>query len=257
MTTETKGLRVEKRDGVLYLTLDAPPLNILTAALMDSFSAALEEAARAPDVKAVAVTAEGRAFSAGADVGEHRPEEAPRLMASFSRMFEGFHQLEVPVVIAVQGACLGGGFELALAADVLIAAEDAVFGQPEIRLAFIAPVGLARLPALVGPARATEITCSGRNYTAREMHEFGLLSRVVPGAELHAAVESVLKDFRKASAAVMRLNVRTLKRIEALPYREARAEAVRVFLEELLPLEDVKEGIASFYDKRRPEWKNC
>jgi cyclohexa-1,5-dienecarbonyl-CoA hydratase len=249
-------VRCEVREAVAYVTLDAPPLNILTCAMMDELAAAVERVGADGSVKAVALTASGKAFSAGADVGEHAPAEAPRLIASFSRLFKALGALEVPLVIGVDGAALGAGFELAMMADVLIATDRAKFGQPEIRLAFFAPVGVALLPALVGSPRAIEITASGRSYPAAEMKEMGLVRRVVPPEGLGAAVEEALADFRKASAAVLRLNVGTLKRVRTKPFEEARVEAERVFLDDLMKLEDVREGIAAFAEKRPAAWKN-
>ncbi len=245
-----------KRDDVGYVTLDNPPLNILLQTMMDEISETVERAGADPALKALVFTANGKAFSAGADIGEHKPEVVRGMIASFGRMFRVLDALEIPVVMTVDGAALGAGFELVLMADVLLATERATFGQPEIRLAFFAPVGVAALPALVGRARAMEITCSGRTYTAEEMHAIGLVTRVVPEGELESATEAVLKDFRKSSPLILRLNVRTLKRSRGRSFTDALAEAEAVFLEELMTTEDTREGIASFYEKRRPVWKN-
>ena len=245
------------RDDVAYLHLDNPPVNIMTGAMMDELSAALESVAGNRELKAVAFTAGGKAFCAGADVGEHSPENAPAMIESFGRLFRKLDALEVPVVMAVNGAAMGAGFELILMADVLLAAEEATFGQPEIRLGFFAPVGVVELPARVGRARAMEITCSGRGYSAEEMIRMGLVTRAVPAAELETALETVLKDFRRASPLVLRLNTRTLKGARATNFAAAMDEAERVFLEELMTSADPSEGIAAFYEKRRPEWKNA
>lgn len=238
------------------ITLNAPPLNILTIKLMDQLAAALDRAAADPTLTAVAVVANGKAFSAGADVGEHRPERAPGMIASFSRLFRRFGKLELPVVMAVDGAALGGGFELAMMADVLLATDRAVFGQPEIRLGFFAPVGVAWLSRRIGIARAVEVTSLGRTYTAAEMLAMGLVTRVVPDADLDAVLAGVLGDLGRASPAVMRLNVRMVRTLSDRPFEAARIEAERVFIEELMALEDVGEGIASFYEKRAPVWRN-
>ncbi len=246
----------EVRDDVGYVTLDNPPVNIMTQALMDSLAAIVATAATDNDLKALAITGAGKAFSAGADVGEHEPERAAGMIESFGRLFRNLDALEIPVVMAVNGSAMGAGFELALMADVLLAAESASFGQPEIRLGFFAPVGVVELPALVGRAKAMEITCSGRIYGAEEMADCGLVSRVVPDGELVEAMEATLKDFRRASSLVMRLNVRMLKRSRGRSFAEALDEAEKVFLGELMAAEDPREGIAAFYEKRRPEWKN-
>jgi cyclohexa-1,5-dienecarbonyl-CoA hydratase len=257
MNTSEGPVRLAVEREVAYVTLDSPPVNILTCAVMDLLSEALEEIGANDSVKAVALRSEGRAFSAGADVGEHAPEKAPQLIASFSRMFRLFGALEVPVVMAVDGAALGAGFELVMMADVLLAGDRAKFGQPEMLIGFFAPVGVAWLPALVGTAKAMEITCTGRSYSGPEMRDCGLVTQVVPSAELEAATEAYLDDFRKMSPLVMRLNVSTLKRLRGRPFEEARLEAEKVFLDELMVTEDVKEGIASFTEKRKPVWKNA
>jgi cyclohexa-1,5-dienecarbonyl-CoA hydratase len=256
MTDGTGLVRYEVRDAVAFVRLSAPPLNLLTAAMMHELAAALGRAQGDRSLKAIALTAEGKAFSAGADVGEHRPEQAPTMIAGFSRLFALLGASELPLVMAVDGAALGAGFELALMADVLLASERATFGQPEIRLGFFAPVGVAWLPARVGVARAVEITATGRTYSAAEMAAMGLVSRVLPPDGLAAALDSVLDDLRRASPGIMRMNVRLTRRLMGRPFEEARREAERVFLTDLMATEDVREGIAAFYEKRRPEWKN-
>ena len=242
-------------DGVAYLTLDNPPVNIMSAAVMDRLSGFLDRIADDRTLKAVAVTAAGKAFCAGADVGEHRPEQAPQMIASFGRLFRKLNALQIPVVMAVGGAAMGAGFELM--ADILRADETAGFGQPEIRLGFFAPVGVVELPALVGRARAMEITCTGRTFTAAEMQAMGLVAQMVPAAGLEAALEVVLQDIRKASPLVLRLNTRILKRGRGLDFASALGAAEKVFLEELMAAADPVEGISAFYEKRRPEWRNA
>ena len=255
--TDGQGLvRYEVRDDVAFLTLNAPPLNVLSVAMMLELTAALGQAQADRSLKAIALTAEGKAFSAGADVGEHRPEQAPAMIAGFSRLFAILGASELPLVMAVDGAALGAGFELALMADVLLASDRATFGQPEIRLGFFAPVGVAWLPARIGVARSLEVTSTGRTYSAAEMAAMGLVSRVVPPDGLMAALDSVLQDLRRASPVILRMNVRLTRQLMGRPFEEARREAERVFLTELMATEDVREGIASFYEKRRPAWKN-
>jgi cyclohexa-1,5-dienecarbonyl-CoA hydratase len=255
-TVATTTVRYEVRDDVAFLTLDAPPVNVLSGAMMEELATGVERAQADRSLKALVVQSAGRAFSAGADVGEHRPAEAPAMIATFGRLFAALGAVELPVVMTVDGAALGAGFELVMMADVLLASERATFGQPEIRLGFFAPVGVAWLPARIGLARAIEVTSTGRTYTAGEMQAMGLVSRVVPDAELPAALERVLADLRRASPLVMRMNVRLSRQLLGRPFEEARREAERVFLGELMASEEVNEGIASFFEKRRPAWKN-
>ncbi len=255
-TMAAEAVRYEARDDVAFLTLDAPPVNVLSGAIMLALAEGVERAQADRSLKALVLQSATRAFSAGADVGEHRPEEAPAMIATFSRLFSALGTLELPVVMAVDGSALGAGFELVMMADVLLATERSTFGQPEIRLGFFAPVGVALLPARIGLARAIEVTSTGRTYTAAEMQAMGLVSRVMPEAELPAALDKVLGDLRRASPLVLRMNVRLSRALLGRPFEEARLEAERVFLGELMATEDVREGIASFFEKRRPDWKN-
>ena len=138
-------VRFDVREDIAFVTLDAPPVNIMTAALMDELTRAMCRANADRSLKGVALTATGKAFSAGADVAEHAPEHAPFMIRAFSRLFDVLATLELPLVAAVDGAALGAGFELVTMADIVIATERAKFGQPEIRLGFFAPLGVSWL----------------------------------------------------------------------------------------------------------------
>lgn len=246
------------RKDIAYVTLAAPPLNILSAEMMLELTAAVERAHGEPSVKAIVLQAGAgsRAFSAGADVGEHTPENAPAMIAAFSQLFDALGTSELPIIAVIDGAALGAGFELAAMADILLASNLATFGQPEIRLGFFAPVGVACLARRVGIGRAIEVTGTGRTYSAAEMRDFRLVSRIVSREDLPDALEAILADLRRASAVVMRMNVRLTRQLANRPSTEARHEAERVFLEELMRTDDVREGIASFFEKRAPVWGN-
>jgi len=258
VTTVRAGVRYALDGNVAFVTLDAPPLNILTAELMLALTEAVERALAEPTAKALVLQAANgsRAFSAGADVGEHRPENAPDMIAAFSRLFSALGTSELPIIAVVDGAALGAGFELAMMADILLASERATFGQPEIRLGFFAPVGVAWLTKRIGVGRAVEVTSTGRSYSAAEMQELGLVSRTVATEQLTTSLDATLADLRRSSAVVVRMNVRLARRLADQPFSEAHREAERVFLEELMKTEDVREGIASFFEKRQPVWKN-
>lgn len=257
-TAVTTTVRYALRDDIARVTLDAPPLNILTGDVMIELTAVVERAAAEPSARALVIDAEpgSRAFSAGADVGEHRPEQAPKMIAAFSRLFDALAACELPVIAVVDGPALGAGFELAMMADIILASDRATFGQPEIRLGFFAPLAVALLPRRIGAGRAIEVTASGRTYSAVEMREMGLVSRVVVPDALAATLDHMLADFRRASAAVMRMNVRMVRKLADVPFGAARHEAERVFLDELMQTMDVREGIASFFEKRRPVWSH-
>lgn len=178
------------------------------------------------------------------------------MIAAFGRLFALLGAIELPVVMTIDGAALGAGFELAMMADILLATDRSTFGQPEIRLGFFAPVGVTALPARVGMQRAIEITCTGRTYTAAEMTGMGLVARLVAPEQLGPALDTLLADLRRASPLIMRMNVRVLRQSLGQRFEVACPAAERIFLDELMATEDVREGIASFFEKRRPAWKN-
>ena len=120
------------------------------------------------DLKCVVFDAEGKHFCTGVEVADHKPDKVDDMIATFNRIFELTEQIEVPIIASVQGYCLGGGMELAIAADVIVAAESAQFGQPEIKVGFFPPYAAMRLPQLVGPARAIEICTTGKFYSAED-----------------------------------------------------------------------------------------
>jgi enoyl-CoA hydratase/carnithine racemase len=246
------GIRYEVREDVAYLTLDAPPVNILSAAMMQALAAAVERTGEDRSLKAVAFTAAGRAFSAGADVGEHRPGQADGMIAAFSRLFQALGASELPLVMAVDGAALGAGFELVMMSDASWPAARDVRAARD-------PAGLLRTGSGVAAGahrrRGHRSHVHGRNLFRAEMAVMGLCPRRSTGRPVGRAGVGATRT-RRASPTIMRMNVGGRAGWPDSRSEEARREAERVFLEELMLTEDVREGIASFHEKRRPEWKN-
>jgi cyclohexa-1,5-dienecarbonyl-CoA hydratase len=243
-------------DGVLCLTVDRAPLNILTIALMDELAAAVH-AAPASGARVILLTGAGeRVFCAGVDVADHTPDRVTGMMASFHRLIDAVLHSELPVVAALNGAALGGGLELALAADLVLAREGARIGQPEIRLGVFPPAAAALLPRLIGRQRALDLILSGRVLDAAEAHAIGLVSRVLPAPEFLAQCQAYAADIAGHSAPVVRLARQAVLRGLDRPLGEAMAEADRLYLEELMQLRDAHEGLAAFLEKRQPEWSH-
>jgi enoyl-CoA hydratase/carnithine racemase len=177
-------------DGVVLLELNRPPMNALSQAMLAAIRDAAHDLAGDATVKAVVVTGSDRAFAAGADIDEFGGSAtARRIGASFREAFDAVASIPRPVIAAIQGYALGGGFELAMACDLRVASEAVRVGQPEILLGIIPGAGgTQRLPRLVGPARAKELIWSGRQVRAEEALALGLVDRVVAKDEvLHAA----------------------------------------------------------------------
>lgn len=189
-----KYLQIERHGGVAVITLDRPPLNVLDLRMQDELAAAAEGIAQDATVAAAVIYGGSRCFAAGADIAEMSAMGIGDLTARPRRLQHGFDEiaaLQVPTVAAITGYALGGGCELALCADLRFVADDAVLGQPEIKLGVIPGCGgTQRLPRLVGLSRAKELILTGRHVDANEALRIGLADRVLDSASvLPAAID--------------------------------------------------------------------
>jgi cyclohexa-1,5-dienecarbonyl-CoA hydratase len=254
--TSYQTIKLAIADGVGRLYLARPKHNVFNIEMMREFNAALEELLADDTLKCVVILGEGPSWCAGVDVGDHKPEMADQMIATFSRSFELINALKVPTIAAVHGACLGGGMEYAIACDIVVAGRKASFGQPEVKLGFFPPYAAVRLPALIGPAKAIEVCTTGKIYSADEAHAMGFVSTVVDDDDFSAAVEKVIKSLQTSSPLILRLNKQAVVATCGSDFATAMQNANDLFLNKLMKTEDTQEGIASFYEKRRPVWKN-
>jgi cyclohexa-1,5-dienecarbonyl-CoA hydratase len=251
------GISVEQRDDVAYLTLDRPPLNVLTIAMMRELSAALAQAVQQPSLRAVVLQGRGRAFSAGVDIGEHQGETLRPLLDAFHSLILDLLRSPVPLVAVVHGLALGGGCELATASDLVLIADDAKIGVPEIKLGVFPPAAAVLFPRLIGAHRGLELILTGELISGTEAARIGLANRAMPASELESALESLLACFRNSSAAALRITRRAV--IDSLDRSasDALKELERVQIEELIPSHDAQEGLRAFLEKRAPVWHHC
>lgn len=254
--TEMKYIKSEKAEGIARLTLARPKHNVLNCEMMNEMVDVLENLLKDDDLKCLVIFGEGRSWCAGVDVGEHKPEMAHEMIATFNRIFEIFHQLEIPIIAAVHGAALGGGMELAIGCDIIIASKSATFGQPEIKLGFLPPYAVIRLPQLIGPAKAIEICTTGKIYSAGQAQTLGMVGTVTEDDDFSECVEQYIKEISACSPLIIRLNKKAVKDHLNMDFHDALSGVSDLFLNTLMKTEDTLEGIASFYEKRRPEWKN-
>ncbi len=251
-----KTVRLEIADQVARITFDRPKHNVFNIDMIEAFNAVLSEVAADRELKCAVIFGAGPSWCAGVDVGDHKPEMVDRMIATFNRSFEIIDTIEIPLIAAVHGACVGGGMEYAIACDVVIASEKAVFGQPEVRLGFLPPYAAIRLPELIGPAKAIEVCTSGRVYPAAEARAMGFVSTVAAAEAFAETVEKRIGEFTASSPLILRLNKRAVKQHCGMPFGQALSSVGDLFLNELMKTEDTAEGIASFYEKRKPQWKN-
>ncbi|HEY3798277.1 MAG TPA: enoyl-CoA hydratase [Caulobacteraceae bacterium] len=251
-------LIVETHDAVRLIRLNRPEaLNALNGQLMDEMTAALDEAEADAAIRCLVITGSDRAFAAGADIKEMAPKSYAEVFAEdfITRNWERVTRCRKPVIAAVAGYALGGGCELAMMCDFIIAADNARFGQPEINLGVMPGAGgTQRLTRFVGKSKAMEMVLTARMMDAAEAERAGLVSRVVPLAELvPTALEAAAKIASLSPLAVM-MAKETVNAAYETPLSEGVKLERRLF-HSLFAFEDQKEGMAAFTEKRKPDFK--
>jgi cyclohexa-1,5-dienecarbonyl-CoA hydratase len=253
-----KQISFDVGDGVARLALNKPPLNVLDIAMMREINHALEGLQGDGSVKVLIFEAvEGsKAFSAGVDVSEHTADTVAEMIEVFHRIFRLLDALDVPTVAVVGGAALGGGCELALFCDMVIASEKASFGQPEIQVGVFPPVAAVALPGIIGPKKTMELVLTGDRVRAAEAERLGLVNRVAPPDELQAAADELVGKLTKLSAAALRLTKRAVRVGSVGRFADGLAAVEELYLGPLMDTEDAHEGLAAFMEKRAPVWRD-
>lgn len=245
----------EREGRLLRLRLARPKANLIDAAMIAALSEAFARHLTDPHLAAVLLDAEGPHFSFGASVPEHLPAQCAAMLASLRTLLVRMIEAPVPLLVAVRGQCLGGGLEVATSGTLMFAAPDAKFGQPEIKLAVIAPAASCLLPERVGPVHADDLLLSGRSISSEEAHRIALVHAVADDPEA-AALAYFDDHLAPLSASSLRFAVRAARIGMADRFR-AKLEAVeRIYLEELMATHDAVEGLNSFMEKRRPAWQD-
>lgn len=248
--------RDEARRIALLRFNRAKQLNALNGEVMDQLCAALEALDRDEAIRVMVVTGNERAFAAGADIGE-MADASPIDMLRGNRIaqWDRVRRIGKPVIAAVAGWCLGGGCELAMALDLIVAAESARFGQPEINLGVIPGAGgTQRLTRAIGKSAAMEMVLTGEPIDAREAHRLGLVARVVPNELLVEDALSLAAKMATKSPLAARLAKEAVNAAYEMGLTEALAHERRLFYL-LFASEDQKEGMAAFLEKREPDFK--
>jgi len=249
----------EQKGRVGVVTLNRPKqLNALNAKLMQELAQALYAYDADQGIGAILITGNEKAFAAGADIAAMKDfSYMDAYMADYiTRDWEHMRRIRKPVIAAVSGYALGGGDELALMCDIVIAADNAKFGQPEINLGVMPGAGgTQRLPRAVGKAKAMDMCLTARTMDAQEAERAGLVSRVVPADKLQEEALAVAQKVANYSLPVAMMIKESINRAYETPLSEGVLFERRIFHSQFA-LEDQKEGMTAFVEKRKPTFKN-
>ena len=235
------------------ITLSDPPLNILDLTMLEELRQAIQSVQS--DRHALIIDAQGeKAFSAGASVQDHLGDRVQRMLASFHECARMLARLDLITVAQVRGAALGGGCELALACDFVLASDRARFGQPEINLGVFPPVAAYQLSRQVAPRKGLELLLTGDPIDAATAADLGLINAVFPLADFDRRASEWLQRLFRQSASSLRLAKQAFRLAQASDFEERLAPVEVLYLETLMKTSDANEGLNAFLEKRTPAW---
>lgn len=249
-------VRFDASQDVYRITLDAPPLHILDVAMLEELRDALSRVH--DDRHALVIDASGdRAFSAGVSVQDHLGDRVARMLGVFHDCFRILAALDLVTVAVVRGAALGGGCELALACDFVLAGHRAQFGLPEISLGVFPPVAAWQLSRQTAPRKGLELMLTGDPISAAEAERLELVNAVFADEELEPRAAEWMQRIVRHSASSLRIAKRAFRQAQRSDFVERLAATERLYLEELVRTDDAKEGLVAFMEKRKPRWRGC
>lgn len=251
-------VRFEIRDQIAEILLDSAPVNAISEAMLDDLLRSMRRAAEDDSVRAVILgsAVPGR-FSAGLRLDAVHGASSGQLYALVEKLYVGLCDVQFnlgkPSIAAVQGTARGGGMTLAISCDMIVAADTATFGYPEIDVGMVPAIHYTHLPRIVGRHRAFDLLFTGRSFEAAEARELGLVSRIVPEAEVMNEARRLARTLCEKSPKVMRMGRAAFMRANDSDYRRGVASAVECF-GNIAATDDAKEGVAAFVEKRKPRW---
>jgi len=243
------------QEGVARVTLDRPPLNVLDIDMLGRLNDALRQCDQ-PSVRVVLLASrQPRAFSAGVDIADHAPDRLDAMLTAVRENARLLLNLEPVTLAAVHGSTLGGGAEIALLCDLVVAAEDTVFGFPEVTLAAFPPVAAACLPEL-GPHHRAMRWLLGETIDAGAAYDAGLLTRVVPRSRLVETADELAGTLAAFSSVAVRALTAATRRRRAVAILQHLDDAIDVYRATIGRSQDAQEGIRAFLEKRAPVWSH-
>lgn len=246
----------EKEGGIARIIVNRPPLNILSVEALREMGKALEDGGKDDSIRVLVIRGAGeKAFSAGVEIEDHLPNKIEETLESFHEIFRLLEDINKPTIAVVHGFAFGGGCELAMACDIVLASEDAQFGQQEVKVGAIPTVATVLLPRIVGRKKALELIFTGDTITAAEAKQIGLINDAYPIDELEHAVSKLIEKLKQKSPIVLRLIKMAIYQGLDKDFKDALDGVTSIYLDRLINTEDAVEGLKSFLEKRKPRWK--
>jgi len=254
---EFKFVRYDYADRLVTLTIDRPPQNVLDIVLMEELNRALDQASREQSAKVLMITGAGeKVFSAGVDVMDHTPDKVVQMIEVFHGILKRLMVFPLPTVAALNGSAFGGGCELTIACDMVVAVEGAKLGQPEIKLGVFPPIAAILMPRILPLPKVMEMLLGGNPIEAREALELGMVNRVFPRATFAHDCRQFLEQFLSLSRVALLYTKKAVRDATGKPFFEALFTVEQIYLKELMATCDAVEGLNSFMAKRKPVWQN-
>jgi cyclohexa-1,5-dienecarbonyl-CoA hydratase len=249
-------IRYKVEGPVARLTLHHPEHNLLNEAMLRELADGVGNVTETAAVKLIVLDAAGKVFSGGVDIGEYTAERAFSMLDAFHAACIAMVEASQPVLVVVDGAAIGGGAELIAYGDLVVATPRARFALPEITIGMFPPLASTMFPHIIGPKRALELVLTGEAITAERARDLGLVNRLVPEAQLQAAVNELIGKITAQSGAVLGMAKKAVLGGMGMSLRDSLRNSMNIFLNELYRLEDSQEGLRALLEKRKPQWKN-
>ena len=256
MADEFKNILFERDEHIAKITLNRPPLNVLNIEMMREINTALKGLKDDPKLKVLIFRAEGQTFSAGVDVADHTGGRAEEMIHVFHNIFFKMTKIQAPTIALVNGAALGGGCELAVFCDIVLASDVSKFGQPEIKVGVFPPIAAVIFPWFTNFRKTMELLLTGDTISATEARDIGLINAVFPAEKFEEEANSFIKKITSNSSVVLLLTKEAIDEAFGEDYHTGVAKVENIYMNKLMNTYDANEGLRAFLAKRKPIWRN-
>src|ERR1700677_2340831 len=254
--SEFQFVKVRVDGEVARLTLDRPDHNLLNERMLCELASGINILGEQYNIKLIMLESAGKTFCGGIELGEYTQRRVFQLLDAFHFAFSAMLDTSKPLLVVVNGPAFGGGAELAVLGDLVVATPKARFAQPEIRLGVFPPLSAVILPHILGTKLALELVLTGEAISAERAREIGLVNWLVPENQLEKTVNQLIAKVCAQSGPVLSMAKKAILGSVGMPLREGVKSSMKVFLNELAELEDSQEGLRALVEKRAPKWKN-